>query len=77
MGFPYHGDEGPLLPFYRELQAVASNAPGKVRILIYSGDVDPCINTFWSQNWTSHVRRCCDNERFSLAASPKCCCETL
>jgi hypothetical protein len=55
VGFPYHGDEGPLLPFYKELQAVASSAPGKVRVLIYSGDTDPCINTFWSQNWTSHV----------------------
>ena len=55
VGFPYRGDEGPLLPFYRELQAVASGAPGKVRVLIYSGDTDPCINTFWSQNWTSHV----------------------
>ena len=43
VGFPYHGDEGPLLPFYKELQAVASSAPGKVRVLIYSGDVDPYV----------------------------------
>lgn len=55
VGFPYHGDEGPLLPFYRELQAAPSSAKDKVRVLIYSGDTDPCINTFWSQNWTSHV----------------------
>jgi carboxypeptidase C (cathepsin A) len=26
-----------------------------VRVLVYSGDTDPCINTFWSQNWTSHL----------------------
>jgi hypothetical protein len=36
-------------------QAVPAGAKGKVRVLIYSGDTDPCINTFWSQNWTSHV----------------------
>jgi hypothetical protein len=43
VGFPYHGDEGPLIPFYKELQSVASSAPGKVRVLIYSGDVDPYV----------------------------------
>jgi hypothetical protein len=53
VGFTYNGTEGPLIPFYRELQAMPSNDLRKVRVLIYSGDTDPCINTFWSQNWTA------------------------
>ena len=28
---------------------------GKLRILVYSGDVDTCVNTLWSEWWTSEL----------------------
>ena len=28
----------------------------KLRILVYSGDADTCVNTLWSQWWTSGLQ---------------------
>ena len=50
VGFTYTPTEPDLMPFY--LRAV--NETG-LRVLVYNGDVDPAINSFTAQNWTSHL----------------------
>ncbi len=49
-GFTYNSTEKNLLPFYRE---VIENTA--LRVLIYNGDSDPCINYLATQNWTSSL----------------------
>jgi len=38
------------LPWYRETAEAAN-----LRVLIYNGDADPSLNSFYAQNWTSAV----------------------
>lgn len=49
-GLVYNLTEPNLMPFYLKLAKET-----KVRVLIYNGDTDPSINSFASQNWTSHL----------------------
>jgi len=49
-GFTYNMTEPNLLPFYKE---IIGNSD--IRVLIYNGDVDPGVNSFATQNWTSHL----------------------
>lgn len=55
-GFVYNYTEKNLLPFYR---ALANGYKGQmeepIRVLIYNGDTDPCINAMNAQNWTSSM----------------------
>jgi hypothetical protein len=46
-GFTYNLTESDLVSWYKEV--VATN---KLRILVYNGDTDPCINSYQAQNWT-------------------------
>ena len=48
VGFVYHHDVDDIASFYRE---VINDR--KLRVLVYNGDTDPCINAFQAQNWTS------------------------
>ena len=48
VGMQYDLTEKNLMPFYRD---VAENHP-EMRVMVYNGDTDPCINSFVSQNWT-------------------------
>lgn len=50
VGFTYYYTESDLISWYQEVIN-----EGKLRILIYNGDTDPCINAFQSQNWTEHI----------------------
>lgn len=50
VGFTYTPTEPDLMPFY---QRVVNETD--LRVLIYNGDVDPAINSFTAQNWTSHL----------------------
>eukprot|EP00929_Paragymnodinium_shiwhaense_P120256 TRINITY_DN92186_c0_g1_i1.p1 TRINITY_DN92186_c0_g1~~TRINITY_DN92186_c0_g1_i1.p1 ORF type:complete len:534 (-),score=53.23 TRINITY_DN92186_c0_g1_i1:208-1809(-) len=49
-GFTYNITEPYLVPFYRD---VVMNTD--VRVLVYNGDTDPGINSFFTENWTSEV----------------------
>ena len=46
----YASTEKDLMPFY---QRVAADTD--LRVLVYNGDADPGINSFVTQNWTSHL----------------------
>ena len=53
VGFNYHSsvrNTGGLVPFF---QHVIANTT--LRVLVYNGDTDPCINSFEAQNWTSNI----------------------
>ena len=47
-GFNYKSDTPALMPFYRQ---VIENST--LRVLVYNGDTDPGLNSFYAQNWTS------------------------
>jgi serine carboxypeptidase-like clade 1 len=47
VGFTYIFDVDDLVSWYKEI--VQEN---KLRVLVYNGDTDPCIDSFRSQNWT-------------------------
>ena len=47
-GFNYHGNTKALMPFYRHVIENTS-----LRVLVYNGDTDPGLNSFYAQNWTS------------------------
>jgi len=48
VGFNYTSTRKELMPFYQR----AIDDPN-VRILIYNGDTDPSLNSFYAQNWTA------------------------
>ena len=53
VGFNYRCSEcasGGLVPFFQHVVANTS-----LRVLVYNGDTDPCINSFEAQNWTSNI----------------------
>ncbi|CAK9073626.1 unnamed protein product [Durusdinium trenchii] len=50
VGFTYNLTEPTLIPWYREM---VQNQ--KLRVLIYNGDADPGLNSFYAQNWTTAV----------------------
>ena len=50
VGFTYNSTERDLMPFYSRVVNQTD-----LRVLIYNGDADPAINSFTSQNWTSHL----------------------
>ena len=50
MGAQYTYGSKDQRPWYKDV--IARN---KLRILIYSGDTDTCVNTLWSQWWTSEL----------------------
>eukprot|EP00937_MAST-01D_sp_MAST-1D-sp2_P001481 g1481.t1 len=47
-GFNYTGNTPALMPFYRH---VIENTT--LRVLVYNGDTDPGLNSFYAQNWTA------------------------
>ena len=49
-GFVYESTEKSLLPFYR--QVIDS---GSLRVLVYVGDADPCVNSFDAERWTTSL----------------------
>lgn len=49
-GFTFNFTEPTLLPWY---QTMAEQQ--RLRVLIYNGDADPGLNSFYAQNWTSHI----------------------
>lgn len=50
VGLVYNITERNLIPFYQHLALNTS-----LRVLVYNGDTDPGINSFVTQNWTSHI----------------------
>jgi serine carboxypeptidase-like clade 1 len=50
VGFTYIFDETDLISWYKEV--IANNT---LRVLVYNGDTDPCINSFQAQNWTRNL----------------------
>jgi len=50
VGFTYLFGENNLVSWYNEV--IAQN---KLRIVVYNGDTDPCINSLQSQDWTSKL----------------------
>eukprot|EP00403_Amphidinium_massartii_P010278 CAMPEP_0178418538 /NCGR_PEP_ID=MMETSP0689_2-20121128/25139_1 /TAXON_ID=160604 /ORGANISM="Amphidinium massartii, Strain CS-259" /LENGTH=495 /DNA_ID=CAMNT_0020039933 /DNA_START=99 /DNA_END=1587 /DNA_ORIENTATION=- len=50
VGFTYNCTEKTLVPWYQKV-----TKESKLRILIYNGDTDPGLNSFYAQNWTSAV----------------------
>lgn len=50
VGFTYEFTEHDLISWYKEI--IAEN---KLKILVYNGDTDPCINAFQAQNWTRNL----------------------
>ena len=50
VGMNYELDEKNLMPFYVHLAQETD-----IRAMVYNGDTDPSINSFASQNWTSHL----------------------
>ncbi|CAJ1334640.1 unnamed protein product [Effrenium voratum] len=50
VGFTYNSTQPSLVPWYQQI--VPQN---KLRILIYNGDTDPGLNSFYAQNWTRAV----------------------
>lgn len=55
VGFDYRLTQKDLRPLYKRWQAKPSGAKDKIRVLIYSGDVDVSVNVFASEYWTSHL----------------------
>lgn len=49
-GFTYNMTEKNLLPFYKELVTNTS-----IRVLVYNGDTDPCLDSLSGQNWTTSL----------------------
>ena len=47
-GFNYHGNTKELMPFYRHVIEETD-----LRVLVYNGDADPGLNSFYAQNWTA------------------------
>ena len=47
-GFNYHGTTKELMPFYRHVIEETD-----LRVLVYNGDADPGLNSFYAQNWTA------------------------
>ena len=47
-GFNYHGNTKALMPFYRHVIDDTD-----LRVLVYNGDADPGLNSFYAQNWTA------------------------
>lgn len=50
VGFTYNFTEPSLLPWYRKVVEGQ-----RLRVLVYNGDTDPGLNSFFAQNWTSSV----------------------
>lgn len=50
VGFTYELTEDDLVSWYKDI--ISQN---KLRILVYNGDTDPCINAFQAQNWTRNL----------------------
>jgi len=50
VGFTYNLTEPSLVPWYKEVTAKSN-----LRIMIYNGDTDPGLNSFYAQNWTVAV----------------------
>ena len=48
--FEYYETETDLISWCKEI--IATNT---LRILVYNGDTDPCINSYEAQNWTSNL----------------------
>mmetsp|Transcript_22096 Transcript_22096/g.48842 ORF Transcript_22096/g.48842 Transcript_22096/m.48842 type:complete len:366 (+) Transcript_22096:1-1098(+) len=48
--FIYNFTEPSLLPWYKEITEASS-----LRVLVYNGDADPILNSFFAQNWTASV----------------------
>lgn len=48
-GFVYNLTEPNLVPYYREL------LDSDLRVLVYNGDADPGLNSFFAENWTRAV----------------------
>lgn len=48
--FLYNLTETDLISWYKEI--IATNS---LRILVYNGDTDPCINAYQAQNWTRNL----------------------
>jgi len=51
VGFTYNLTEPSLVPWYREIVEQQ-----QLRVLIYHGDADPGLNSFYGENWTSSLR---------------------
>jgi len=50
VGFTYTFGESDLISWYKEI--VSQN---KLRVVVYNGDVDPCINSLQAQDWVSKL----------------------
>jgi serine carboxypeptidase-like clade I len=50
VGFTYELTEDDLISWYKDI--ISQN---RLRILVYNGDTDPCINAFQAQNWTRNL----------------------
>lgn len=50
IGFTYNMTEKNLLPYYKE---VVENTT--LRVLVYNGDTDPCLDSLTAQNWTESL----------------------
>jgi len=50
VGFTYTFGEADLISWYKEI--VSQN---KLRVVVYNGDVDPCINSLQAQDWVSKL----------------------
>eukprot|EP01035_Chromulina_nebulosa_P022370 gene22370-28965_t len=50
VGFTYNLTESDLVSWYKE--TIATNT---LRILVYNGDTDPCINSYQAQEWTRNL----------------------
>jgi hypothetical protein len=52
MGAQYTYGSKDQRPWYK---ATIPQEKGNLRVLVYSGDTDTCVNTLWSQWWTSEL----------------------
>lgn len=50
VGFTYELTEKDLISWYKDI--ISQN---KLKIMVYNGDTDPCINAFQAQNWTRNL----------------------
>merc|ERR1719229_6163 len=48
----YNITEPSLVPFYRRL---VNGTAGNLRVLVYNGDTDPGLNSFYAERWTTAV----------------------
>lgn len=48
VGFTYKGTEPDITPWYKSIAEKS-----KLRVLIYNGDADPSLNSFYGENWTA------------------------